>query len=460
MSISGERLVSIVIPVWQDHEALAELLRALPADSYAETIVVVARDEALRYRELQTQFASLHWVTAPRGRGAQMDAGAAAARGRWLLFLHADSRLPADWLDVIREADQRPLVVGGAFQLALDSRDWRARLLEAAVRLRVAIFGLPYGDQALFVRRAVFHSIGGFRNLPLMEDIDLVRRLKRQGRLHFARSAVTTSASRWEGDGWIRHSCRNVVRLARYIAGADPTFLARQYYGRKPAAIVILARAPWTGGKTRLHIDEPARAVLRRALLEDTLDVVRSVSAADPIVACEPAHEVPGMRQLAGPECEVIGQRGESLGERLVHAFESAFGRGYRSVIVIGSDIPDLPDGVLRSAVASLNDGSDQVVLGPATDGGYYLIGLNRLHRQLFRGIDWSTEHVLRQTIERAAERDLPILRLEEWSDVDDLGDLDTFAQVGLSAPRTRAWVTRHLGATSAHPEMTASGGE
>ena len=460
MSTFGERLVSIVIPVWQDRDALADLLAIAPSDSQVETIVVVSRDEASRYAELHTRFQSVHWVTAPRGRGAQMDAGAAVARGRWLLFLHADSRLPADWRDVIVEADRRPPVVGGAFRLALESRDWRARVLEFAVRLRVAVFRLPYGDQALFVRRSVFDAIGGFRGLPLMEDVDMVRRLKTQGRLHVARSAVTTAGRRWERHGWIRHSYRNVMRLGRYMAGADPEVLAREYYGRKPAAILIMARAPWSGGKTRLHVDGPAHGVLRTALLEDTLDVVRLVPAADSIIACEPADEVSGMRQLAGSECEVIGQRGASLGERLIHAFDSAFRRGYRSVIVIGSVIPDLPDRIVRSALASLSDGSDQVVLGPARDGGYYLVGLNRLHRHLFRGIDWSTGHVLRQTLGRAAELDLPILRLEEWSDVDDLGDLDTFAQSGLSAARTREWVKRNRRAASAHPEMTASGGE
>ena len=449
MSTFAEPLVSIVIPVWQDRDALADLLAIVSSDRQAETIVVVSRDEALRYRELQTQFESVRWVTAPRGRGAQMDAGAAVARGRWLLFLHADSRLPADWRDVLREADERPRVVGGAFRLALGSRDWRARILELAVRLRIAIFGLPYGDQALFVRRSVFEGIGGFHGLPLMEDVDFVRRLKRQGQLHFARAAVTTSVRRWVRHGWIRHSCRNLVLLARYMAGADPTVLARQYYGRKPAAIVVMARAPWTGGKTRLHIDEPAHGVLRRALLEDTLDVARSISAADLMIACEPADEVRRMRQLAGSECEVVGQSGASLGDRLIHAFDNAFRRGYRSVIIIGSDIPDLPERLLRSALASLDDGSDQVVLGPARDGGYYLIGLNRPQRHLFRGIDWSTGQVLRQTLERAVELDLPIVRLEEWDDVDDLGDLDTFAQSGLSAARTREWVKRNRSAAS-----------
>ncbi|OFW12826.1 MAG: hypothetical protein A3F70_08400 [Acidobacteria bacterium RIFCSPLOWO2_12_FULL_67_14] len=453
MNVSTDRLVSIVVPVWQDHDALAELLRTLPPHSRAETIVVVARDDAWRYRDLQNQFEWVRWVTAPRGRGGQMDAGAAVARGRWLLFLHADSRLPPGWSNVIDGADRKPGIVGGAFRFALDSKDVRARVLELGVRLRVALFHMPYGDQALFARRSAFDAVGGFRGLPLMEDVDLVRRLKRHGTLYCDPAAVTTSARRWERDGWARRSVRNLILLTKYLAGVEPVHLARQYYGRTRTAIVMMARAPWTSGKTRLHVsDDAAHAELRRALFEDTWDVVRSMSTADHLIACEPAGETRAMQDIVGAGCEVFGQRGASFGDRLIHAFEDAFQRGYRSVILIGSDLPDLPDRSLQAAVASLNDASDRVVLGPAPDGGYYLVGLNRLHPQLFHGIDWDTGDVLRQTLERAAGLGLPISRLEEWSDVDDPGDLERFAEPGLSAPRMREWARRHSRAVTADP--------
>jgi hypothetical protein len=193
---------------------------------------------------------------------------------------------------------------------------------------------------------------------------------------------------------------------------------------------------------------------LRRALFDDTLNVIRAISAADDMIACEPAAEARAMQEMVGAGCEVVRQRGASLGDRLAHALDDAFRRGYRSVILVGSDLPDLPDRSLRAALSSLNDGSDHVVIGPARDGGYYLIGLNRPHPELFHGIDWGTDHVLRQTLERAAECGLPISRLEEWGDVDDLGDLEKFAQAGVSAPRTREWARLHLRA-SAGPQST-----
>ena len=444
--MADEPFVSVVVPVWNDHDSLSGLLGSFPDHEGTDMIVVVAREEERRYETLEHRFTDVRWVTAPRGRGGQMDAGAAAARGQWLLFLHADCRLPSDWFDVIRSADHMPRVVGGAFRFALDSRDWRARLLEFGVRLRVALFDLPYGDQALFVRRSVFEAVGGFRRLPLMEDVDLVRRLRRDGRLFFARSAVTSSARRWERDGWVRRSGSNLVRLMKYFAGTDPVELVHHYEGRQSAAIVLMARAPWREGKTRLKIGDDVRhAELRRALFEDTLDAVRSVSQADHIIACEPAGEAIAMRELVGPACEVVGQHGESLGDRLQHAFEDGWQQGYRSVVIVGSDIPDLPRHSLQAALRSLSGGTDHLVIGPAGDGGYYLIGLNRLHRELFRDIDWGTDRVLRQTLARAADLALLVVRLDEWNDVDNPEDLGRFAGPGVSARRTREWITRGI---------------
>lgn len=445
MTMPAEPFVTVVIPVWNDPDALADLLPSLPPHHSTETIVVIAREERSRYQDLERRFDTVRWLTAPRGRGVQMDAGVAEAHGRWLLFLHADCRLPPDWLDAIRHADRTPQVVGGAFRFALESSDWRARMLQTAVRLRMAVFQLPYGDQALFVKRSVFETVGGFRQLPLMEDVDLVRRLKRQGRLFFAPSSVTSSPRRWQRDGWFRRSAGNLLLLMKYFAGTDPEVLARQYDGRKSAAIVLMARAPWRDGKTRLRMtDDASHEDLRHALFEDTLEAVRQVSDADQIVACEPAGETGAMQELVGTGYEVVGQRGDSLGDRLEQAFEDAFRHGYRSVVVVGSDIPDLPRQSLQAALTALSGATDHLVIGPAGDGGYYLIGLNRPHRELFRRIDWGTDRVLRQTLDAAAAIALPTISLGVWKDVDEPEDLARFVGRGSSAPRTRAWVRRH----------------
>lgn len=440
---------SVVIPVWRDADALEQTLRALPPHPDLEVIAACVPGDEEEYVRTRATRPDVRWVTAPRGRGAQMNAGASAARGAWLVFLHADSRLPPDWADVIRRGGARPEVVGGSFRLALDSRDWRARAIEWGVRARVAVFGLPYGDQAVFVRRAVFEAIGGFRDWPLMEDVDLVRRLKAAGQLCHASSVVITSARRWERDGWVRRSVVNMTLATRFILGVSPSRLAQRYFDRPPRAVVLMARDPSTGGKTRLAGLATASALgdLRQALFEDTLDVVRSVPGAQRIVACEPAASVPRVREMAGGDIDVMPQRGGDLGERLRHAFEDAFRLGAESVVIVGSDLPDLPAALISQALDALAADPGRVVLGPAEDGGYYLIGMTRPHPGLFAGIEWGSRRVLEATIDAAGRDHVPIVLLEPWADVDEPRDIAGFLDrpTGGAARRTRGWIEVHL---------------
>jgi rSAM/selenodomain-associated transferase 2 len=167
-------------------------------------------------------------VVAPRGRGSQLRAGGEAAFGDWLLFLHADTRLGLGWRSAVarhlRQHPARP----ACFRFRLDDPAWQARLIERGVALRVALFGLPYGDQGLLVPAALYHRVGGYRCLPLMEDVDLAGRL---GRIHMLEADALTSAERWRRDGWLRRSARNLLCLGFYRAGASPERVARLYAG-------------------------------------------------------------------------------------------------------------------------------------------------------------------------------------------------------------------------------------
>lgn len=168
--------------------------------------------------------------SSPPGRGRQMDAGAAAAGPGILFFVHADSRPPLDAGDRIRRILANPKISAGAFRLKIDSPDPRLRAVSAWANLRSAIFRLPYGDQGLFVRKEVFDSVGGFRGLPLMEDVDLIDRLRRVGRVVLDRAEMSTSARRWKKRGIWRTSLRNLACLWRYRRGVSAERLAREYY--------------------------------------------------------------------------------------------------------------------------------------------------------------------------------------------------------------------------------------
>ena len=221
-----EPLVSVVVPLLADEAHAQQLLSTLRPDPRVEVIYACAGD-APRLAAMAAGRDDVRIVRTGRGRGLQMNAGAAGARGAWLLFLHADSTLPPDWLAVFARSVGR--ASGGWFRFALDDRAWQARAIEWGVRWRVRLFRLPYGDQGLFVRRDTFEQLGGFRELPLMEDVDFVRRLVATTAVVELPVPLVTSARRWRQDGWVRRSVRNVVLVTLYFAGVRPARLARWY---------------------------------------------------------------------------------------------------------------------------------------------------------------------------------------------------------------------------------------
>ena len=212
-------MVSVVIPVYRDTDALVRTLDAAPLDG-AEVVVAYTRDDRASLASLHASRSDVVWVEAPRGRARQMNAGAAAARGDVLVFLHADTVLPPQWRDEVATLERDPHASLGCFRFALDSPSPIARVLELGVRVRVRLFRLPYGDQALFVRRADFEHVGGYTDLPIMEDVDLVRRFRARGRLYRSRHPAVTSARKWQREGWIRQTARNLWLITRYFAAS------------------------------------------------------------------------------------------------------------------------------------------------------------------------------------------------------------------------------------------------
>ena len=222
-------LVSVIVPVLDDVPRLEGALESLGDDARVEIIVVNAGEPTPAIIALEHAQPQVRWLTSLPGRGRQMNVGARLARGDWLLFLHADTRLSAGWVAELERAGQRASVAGGSFRFRLDSARRPARVLERGVAARVRWLDLPYGDQALFVRREVFTALGGYRELPLMEDVDFVRRLRRKGQLYHSTVLAVTSARRWETDGWIRRSVENVMLVLLFLAGVSPRWLAARY---------------------------------------------------------------------------------------------------------------------------------------------------------------------------------------------------------------------------------------
>lgn len=167
-------------------------------------------------------------IQSERGRGKQLAAGAEEARGEWLLFLHADTALTRDWVERVRDHLTNAPAKAAYFTLAFRSDHPMARHVAARANRRAKFLGLPYGDQGLLVPRSLYEETGGYKDMPLMEDVALVRAIGKR-RLSMLSAEARTSAAKYERDGWRKRSWKNVWLITRYLLGASPEKLAAAY---------------------------------------------------------------------------------------------------------------------------------------------------------------------------------------------------------------------------------------
>lgn len=231
-AFGGKAAISVILPTLNEASVLG---RTLDAALGAEGVEIIVADGGSQdaTREIASAAGAVV-LEVPGGRAAQMNAGAMAARGRILLFLHADTLLPAGYADAVRRALEAPSTVAGAFRFRTDGSGAAIRLAERVTNFRSAVFHWPYGDQGLFLEKRVFEEMGGFAWLPIMEDFELVRRLRRRGPIVTLGERVLTSARRWHRLGLLRTTFRNQCMIAGYLAGVKPARLYRYYYGGDP----------------------------------------------------------------------------------------------------------------------------------------------------------------------------------------------------------------------------------
>lgn len=218
--------VSIIVPTLREGDNPARLARLFDGSEGVELIFALADGD------VGTQIpdgAHIKTVTTQKGRARQMNAGASAVSGDILLFLHADTHIALESLNNIRKTLSKPGVVGGAYTLKIASPKLSLKIISALANLRSVWLGMPYGDQAIFVKRETFESVGGYEDIPIMEDVRLIEALREKGKIVLMEDYAKTSPRRWEKEGVFKATLRNMALIALFKLGVNPQRLAKWY---------------------------------------------------------------------------------------------------------------------------------------------------------------------------------------------------------------------------------------
>jgi len=419
--------LAVVIPALNEADYLPGLLSDLGGLRIPAEVVVVDGGSADGTPTLARE-AGARVVSSDRGRAGQLRAGAKATTAPWIFFVHADSRVPEQTLRAmeafVATNDQSR---HAHFAFALSGAGWYWRFIEFGVRVREATAKLVYGDQGLVVSRRAYDAVGGYPEWPIMEDVGVLDRLREGGSETRLDGSLLTSPRRYQVEGRIRTWIRHAVLVALFRLGVSPERLAGWRAGSGSGlrrSLIVFAKAPRPGEvKTRLAadvgVDEAAR--IYRTMGRQIVDAVRPGAYATRIHHAPPDAAKEMASWLGRERVSYHPQIDGDLGHRMAAAFEESFQDADR-VCIIGTDAPSVCQETIDEAFTAL--GASDVVIGPAADGGYYLLALKSPCPALFEGIAWSSPEVLDSTLERASAVGLTVQLLAQASDVDTVADV------------------------------------
>jgi len=434
-------VLSIIVPTLNEAQCIENTLQSLQVLRHKNCELIVS-DGGSTDGTLDLVYPLVDQLTiSGSGRARQMNVGAMKAQGEYLLFLHADTQLP-DEFETLFQAAIAKHRLWGFFRLSLTGRHWLLRLVECLINWRSKLSGIGTGDQCLWVERELFNELGGFANIPLMEDIELCQRLKAKAKPLWVNFPVRTSSRRWEERGILKTILLMWRLRLSYFFGVPTQQLVQWYYPhhKTPPAIhyafpdcqlVQFAKTLQPGQvKTRLQpsLGEDGCLYLHTKLVQHCFQILKRTELAPvaiDLAGDQSPKQLAFFHNMVG-NSEITAQRGSDLGRRMFNAAVSRL--VYRdAVIIVGSDCPFFTTDYIKEALTKLSEGCD-CVLGPATDGGYVLIGLRRASMRLFDGVEWGSDKVFQQTIERLICLKWHYHLLPVLTDIDRPEDLSVLA--------------------------------
>jgi rSAM/selenodomain-associated transferase 2/rSAM/selenodomain-associated transferase 1 len=449
--------ISVIIPVFKEEDRINATIDSLVKmkGNHSVEIIVVDGDPSGTTIQCINE-PTVITMMAEKARAAQMNKGAAKAAGDILLFLHADTTLPENGFDKIISVMETGKYAAGAFNYDIDSRNLFLRFIYYTSYLRSKISRIAYGDQGIFILKDYFEKIGGYPEIPIMEEVELMKKIKKnKDKIYILKDGVKTSARRYEEEGIIYGWLRNHRMRILYFFGVSPERLVKYYPDTRrkkqnKGGLVLFLKYPQKGTiKTRLakSIGDTLTLQLYECFIQDMLDKVIALPF-DLHIFVAPPDKVTAMNQWLDRDLPVHPQGDRDLGERMKQTFGKMFQLGYESCVLIGSDFPDLPGSVLTDAFAGLKTAG--AVIAPAADGGYYLIGFRHLHfcESVFQNVAWSTDRVFRQTMDIFKQEKIRVKILRKWWDVDDLSELKDFMDRNMKSEsknsRTMGFLLQH----------------